>query len=211
MLNVYVFFQRPSQTITKKKNNAQVERILLVFFSFHKPNRGTMCHTTMPTATTIASKMIENKPTAFRANNLATQVSNVNRFRVGNLFACSHFNGGTSSSEKKKHSLLNTDQRQNRGTTMEINIGVLKGNLFLSGGRRRWTRVRKNNVSVTSVRATTLLPTTHYLRTKSKVNHLSGGPASLTFSIFLMHTRLSFSPPQHATSRATSHNLKLLK
>jgi len=97
-----------------------------------------MCHTTIPTMTTIASKTIENEPTAFRVNNLATQVSNVNRFRVGNLFACSHFNDGTSSSEKKNTSpLLNTDRRQNRGTTMETNIGVLKGNLFLSGGRRR--------------------------------------------------------------------------
>jgi len=57
----------------------------------------------MPTTTTIASETIENEPTAFRANNLATQVSNVNRFKVGNLFACSHFNDDTSSSKKKKH------------------------------------------------------------------------------------------------------------
>ena len=95
----------------------------------------TICHTTMPTVTTIASETTKDEPTTFRANNLATQVSNVIRFRAGNLFARSQFNGDTSSSEKKEtfhHWLTLTEDK-----TMETNIGVLKGNLFPLGCRKR--------------------------------------------------------------------------
>ena len=120
-----------------------------------------------------------------------------NRFRAGNLFARSQFNGGTSSSEKKEtlhHWLTLTEDK-----TMETKIRVLKGNLFLLGCRKRWTEVWKNNVSAASVGATKLFPKIHYLRTKSKVNRLSGETTLPTFSVFPTHTRLSFSPPQHAT------------
>jgi len=130
-------FMSSSNVLVKllQQKNAQAEKVSLALLSFKQLNCETMCHTMMPTVTTIASETTKDKSMTFHANNLATQVSNVNCFRVGNLFARSQFNVDTSSSEKKEtlhHWLTLTEDK-----TMETNIGVLKGNLFLLGCRKR--------------------------------------------------------------------------